>query len=50
MPRFLARLSASASSHRNLSLAVFITNIVEFNFRYTQGVFPILQRGPLTLR
>jgi hypothetical protein len=38
MPRSLARLSASASSHRDLSLAVFITNIAESDFRYTQGV------------
>src|SRR6266498_2602373 len=36
MPRSLARLSASASSHRDLSLAVFITNIAESDFRYTQ--------------
>jgi hypothetical protein len=32
MPHFLARLSASASSHRNLSSAVFITNIAESDF------------------
>src|SRR6266511_1089333 len=36
MPRSLARLSASASSHRDLSSAVFITNIAESDFRYTQ--------------
>src|SRR5882724_1376620 len=36
MPRSLARLSASASSHRDLSLAVFITNIAESDFWYTQ--------------
>src|SRR4029453_4555098 len=36
MPRSLARLSASASSHHDLSLAVFITNIAESDFRYTQ--------------
>src|SRR6266511_2564325 len=36
MPRSLARLSASAPSHRDLSLAVFITNIAESDFRYTQ--------------
>src|SRR2546428_2212530 len=36
MPRSLARLSASASSHRNLSSAVFITNIAESDFRYKQ--------------
>jgi hypothetical protein len=35
MPRSLARLSASASSHRDLSSAVFITNIAESDFRYT---------------
>src|SRR6266498_859201 len=35
MPRSLARLSASAPSHRDLSLAVFITNIAESDFRYT---------------
>jgi hypothetical protein len=29
MPRSLARLSASASSHRGLSSVVFITNIAE---------------------
>jgi hypothetical protein len=29
-------LSASASSHRDLSSAVFITNIAESDFRYTQ--------------
>jgi hypothetical protein len=47
MPRSLARLSASESSHRDLSSAVFITNIAESDFRYTQGhelgVYP---RGP----
>jgi hypothetical protein len=31
-----ARLSASESSHRDLSSAVFITNITESDFRYTQ--------------
>jgi hypothetical protein len=36
MPRSLARSSASASSHRDLSSAVFITNIAESDFRYTQ--------------
>jgi hypothetical protein len=30
-------LSASASSHHDLSLAGFITNIAESDFRYTQG-------------
>src|SRR6266576_4531983 len=33
---FPARLSASGSSHRNLSSAVFITNIAESDFRYRQ--------------
>jgi transposase InsO family protein len=37
MPHFLARLSTSASSHHDLSLAGFITNIAESDFRYTQG-------------
>jgi uncharacterized membrane protein len=37
MPRSIARLSASESSHRDLSSAVFITNIAESDFRYTQG-------------
>jgi len=32
MPHSLARLSASASSHRDLSSAVFITNIAESDF------------------
>ncbi len=36
MPLSLARLSASESSHRNLSSAVFITNIAESDFRYRQ--------------
>jgi hypothetical protein len=36
MPRSLAQLSASESSHRDLSSAGFITNIVESDFRYTQ--------------
>jgi hypothetical protein len=36
MLRFPARLSASASSHHDLSLAVFIINIAESDFRYTQ--------------
>ena len=38
MHRSLARLSASESSHRDLSSAVFITNIAESDFRYTQVV------------
>ena len=36
MPRSVARLSASASSHRNLFSVVFITVIAESDFRYTQ--------------
>jgi hypothetical protein len=36
MPRSIGRLSASAQSHHGLSLAVFITNIAESDFRYTQ--------------
>jgi len=36
MPHSTGRLSASASSHHSLSLAAFITNIAESNFRYTQ--------------
>jgi aspartyl-tRNA(Asn)/glutamyl-tRNA(Gln) amidotransferase subunit A len=36
MPHSLARLSTSASLHRNLSSAVFITNIAESDFRYRQ--------------
>ena len=38
MPRSLARLSASELSHRDLSSVVFITNIAESDFRYTQGL------------
>jgi hypothetical protein len=37
MPHSLARLSASASSHRNLSTAVFITNIAESDFSVHTG-------------
>jgi hypothetical protein len=37
MPRSRARLSASASSHRNLSSAVFITNIAESDFSVHTG-------------
>src|SRR6266487_4659496 len=40
MPRSLARLSASASSHRDLSLAVFITHIAASDFRYTHRSSP----------
>jgi hypothetical protein len=38
MPRSLARLSASESSHRDLFSVVFITNIAESDFWYTQAV------------
>jgi hypothetical protein len=34
---YRGRLSTWASSHHNLSLAGFITNIAESDFRYTQG-------------
>ena len=37
MPHSIGRLSASASSHHNLSLAAFIINTAESDFRYTQG-------------
>src|SRR6266542_1296817 len=36
MPHSLARLSASESSHRDLFSVVFITNIAESDFWYTQ--------------
>jgi hypothetical protein len=36
MPRSLARLSASESSHRDLFSVVFITNIAESDFWYIQ--------------
>ncbi len=36
IPRFVGRLSTSASSYHDPSLAAFITNIVESDFRYTQ--------------
>jgi hypothetical protein len=36
IPRFIGRLSTSASSHHDPSLAAFITNIVDSDFRYTQ--------------
>ena len=36
MPPSIGRLRASASSHPSLSLADFITNIAEFDFRHTQ--------------
>ena len=38
IPRFIGRLSTSASSHHDLSLAAFITNIAGSDFRYTQGL------------
>src|SRR5262245_34773429 len=34
MPHFIERLSASASSHASLSLAAFVTNIAESDFRH----------------
>jgi len=37
IPRFIARLSASVSSDHDLSLAAFITNIAESDFRYTHA-------------
>jgi hypothetical protein len=37
MPHFPARLSTSASSHHDLSLAGFIANTAESDFRYTQA-------------
>jgi hypothetical protein len=37
MPRSLARLSASESSHRDQFSVVFITNIAESDFWYTQA-------------
>jgi transposase len=36
IPRFIGRLCTSASSHHDLSLAAFITNIAGSDFRYTQ--------------
>src|SRR5262245_36754668 len=36
MPHSIGRLSASASSHRSLSSAAFITNIAESDFRHEQ--------------
>src|SRR5262245_13012575 len=36
MPHSIGRLSASASSHHSLSLAAFITNIAESDFRHAQ--------------
>jgi putative tryptophan/tyrosine transport system substrate-binding protein len=40
IPRFIGRLSTSASSHHDLSLAAFITNIAGSDFRYTQVQAP----------
>jgi hypothetical protein len=37
MLHFPARLSTSASSHHAPSLAAFITDIAESDFRYTQA-------------
>jgi hypothetical protein len=36
MLHFSARLSISVSSHHDLSLAAFITNMAESDFRYAQ--------------
>src|SRR5262245_62720582 len=36
MPHSIGRLSISASSHHSLSLAAFIINTAESDFRYTQ--------------
>jgi hypothetical protein len=47
MPHFPARLSTSASSHHDLSLAGFITNIAESDFRDTQRVAATV--GPLVV-
>jgi putative transposase len=41
MPRSLARLSASESSHRDLFSVVFITNIAESDFWYTQELLKL---------
>src|SRR5258706_2548712 len=43
MPRSIGRLSASALSHHDLSLAAFITNIAESDLRHTQvtGSIPV---------
>jgi uncharacterized protein len=38
MPHSIALLSASALSHHSLSLAAFITNTAESNYRYTQQI------------
>jgi transposase InsO family protein len=53
MPRSIGRLSASVPSHHSLSLAVFIINIVESDFRYTQvpvfsHIWPELRREELS--
>ena len=37
MPHSIGRLSISASSHHSLSLAAFIINTAEADFRYTQA-------------
>jgi hypothetical protein len=44
MPRFIGRLSASASSLHSLSSADFITNIAESSFRHTQ-VLALVENG-----
>jgi hypothetical protein len=44
MLHFPVRLSTSASSNHDLSLAAFITNIAESDFRYTQPLVPDTKR------
>jgi hypothetical protein len=41
---FPVRFGTSASSHRDLSLAAFTTNIAESDFRYTQLNFKPMPR------
>ena len=48
MPHSIGRLSISVSSHPGLSLAAFITNIAESDFRYTQGLLGRASSGPIT--
>ena len=47
MLHFPARLSTSVSSDHDLSLAAFITNIAESDFRYTlQSRYPQMTQIP----
>jgi hypothetical protein len=46
MLHFRSRLSTPVSSDHDLSLAAFITNIAESDFRYTQGSFAIAINRP----